>query len=301
MSADEILFRCSSLGFLMTSGNGELTEIQKLRITELSCKPKLTEKQELELGKLVYKRNHPELSETTKTHLVDVFVTEKYGRHTEIHGKQLDKGNDTEEDSITVISRITKQFFKKNEEQLRNKWIKGTPDLFKGEVIRKAKQVRDAKSSWDIFTFNRAISKALDPRYKWQGTGYMWLTGADVCYIDYCLNNTPYQLIDRELRLESYKHPEGATPNWIEAQIIANHTYDRKTFEEYIQRRGLSIAGDENCMAIFHGFVEVPIEERHFAFTIERNENDILKLQERIEDARSWMNEHLFKSNLLPA
>lgn len=263
MNADSILFRCSSLGYLMTEPRS---------------------KSEL-------------LSETTKTHLIDVYVTEKYNRHTEIYGKQLDKGNDTEEDSITIISRITKQFFKKNEEHLKNAYIKGTPDLFTGESIRKAKTIHDSKSSWDIFTFNRAISKPLNIMNKWQGTGYMWLTGAERCFIDYCLNNTPWHLIERELRLESYKHPEGATPNWIELQTIANHTYDKKYFDECIKHRGLAISGDKNCEAIYEMFTEVPIEERHFAFEFERDEEDIIKLKKRIEDARDWMNENLFKSN----
>lgn len=299
MNADKILFRCSSLGYIMTEGK-QITENQLATIRELEGKDKLTEKQKATLGSLVYKRDNPELPDGCKTHLVDVFVREKYNRFTEIHAKQLDKGNDVEEDSITVISRITKEIYRKNEESLSNLYIKGTPDLFKGESISKAEIIRDAKSSWDVFTFNRAISKELDPKYKWQGMGYMWLTGAKRCFIDYCLNNTPYHLVEGELRRESYNHINGDTPNWIELQIIANHVYDRKTFDKYVNERGLGLV-DDNCKAISDSFIEIPLEERHFSFEFERNESDIEKLIKRIKDCRDWMNENLFIEKLQPA
>lgn len=63
--------RCSSIGYIMTeprSGNG--------------------------------------LSETTKTHLVDLYVANKYGRNTDTFNKYVQKGLAVEEDSITLYSRV---------------------------------------------------------------------------------------------------------------------------------------------------------------------------------------------------
>ncbi len=260
MKASEILFRCSSLGYLM---------------------PEARSKSET-------------LSETTKTNLVDIYTTETYNRFTEISSKYFAKGNDTEEDSITTVSRLTKTFLKKNEEHLKNAFIKGTPDLFIGAEIRKADRIRDTKSSWDIFTFQRAKNKPLDIKYYWQGAGYMWLTGARVCNIDYCLNNTPYQIVDGELRKESYKHVGGDTPAWIELQIISNHVYDFETYEKYYRQRGINPT-DENSRYIIAGFVEVPIEERWHTFEFERNDADIERLAKRIGECRQWMSENLFK------
>jgi len=264
MNADKILFRCSSLAFLMTEPR---------------------EKAAKERG---------ELSETTKKHLIDVFVSAKYDRFTEIKGKFLDKGNETEEDSITTVSRITKTFFKKNVTNLKNEFLSGTPDLFLGEDVHHAEIIRDTKSSWDVFTFNRAKGTELSDKYKWQGTGYMALTGANKCYIDYCLNNTPYSLVNKELYYESFNHSSSNTPAWIELQIIANHTYDKKTFDEYIATRGIDINADVNSKAVYAGFVEIPLQERHFAFEFKRNESDIEKLYNRIRACRTWMDENLF-------
>jgi hypothetical protein len=265
MSADQILFRCSSLGFIM-------------------CDPK--------------KGSKEAISETTKTHLVDVFVSNKYNRFTEISAKQLDKGNETEEDSITIISRITGEFFKKNEEHLYNDFIKGTPDLFQGSEITKANVIRDAKSSWDAYTFFRAKNKKLDDKYYWQGMGYMDLTSAKKCSIDYCLNNTPYHLVESELRKQSWSYPESTMPEWAELQVIANHVYDKKTFDDYIAMRGI-YPSDTNALAVLKGFVEIPLSERHFNFEFDRKEEEIEGIHKKVIDCREHMDRYLFKTELI--
>lgn len=70
MKANNILFRCSSLGYLMVND-----------------------------------RSGKGMGESAKTHLVDCFVSYKYKRREEIEGKFLDKGDKREEDSITLLSR----------------------------------------------------------------------------------------------------------------------------------------------------------------------------------------------------
>ena len=298
MNADEIKFRCSSLGHLMADGN-KITDNQLAELLSLELKAKRTDIQEEKLKNLIYKRDNPELSEGVKTHLVDIFVSAKYNRFTEISAKQLDKGNDTEEDSITIVSCITGQFFKKNEETLENEYIRGTLDLFRGENVRKAKQIRDTKSSWDAFSFFRAKNKGLNPLYYWQGNGYMGLTEAEECSIDYCLNNTPIHLVKNLLFKESYNH-ESRTPAWIELQILANHVYDKKTFDDYIERFEIKIE-DQNANSVYKGFVEIPMKERHFNFEFKRKESEIKRIYSRVKEAREHMNKHLFKSQLIEA
>lgn len=257
---DKVLFRCSSLGALMTDSR---------------------DKKEL-------------IGETAKKELMRVYVGEKYGRFDEIDSKYLEKGNTVEEESITTISRVTKLLFKKNTERVSNDFVTGLPDLYKGESITKADIVRDAKSSWSMNTFmNAKNDKNVNKNYFWQLTGYMWLTGAKYSYIDYCLNNTPYQLVENELRKESYKYIDNDTPAWVELQIIANHVYDKETFDLYINSRGINPVIDENAAAIYHGFVEVPINERHYAVKIAFDEANVEALVKRIGDCRQWMKDNL--------
>ena len=293
-NANDILFRCSSLGHIAVEGN-KITNIQLKKIDELLAKPKATDLQLAELKNLSEKRDaKPELTIGVITHLIDVYVSNQYNRFTDIKSKFLDKGNEVEEDSITTVSRINKKFYKKNIDFIHNKFIKGTPDLYEGESIYKAKVIRDTKSSWDLYTFTRAKHKECAAMYKWQVTGYMDLTGADTAYVDYCLNNTPYNLINKELYYEGFNHTDSNTPAWIELQLIANHVYDKKTFDDYISIRGININEDGNSKAVYHEFVEVDLKERYFSFEFHRNENDINFIHKKVLECREYMNENFY-------
>lgn len=235
-NADNIKFRCSSLGHLMTEARSKSEPI----------------------------------SETTKTHLVDVYVSEVYGRYTDIMNKYIAKGNQVEDDSITLFSRVNKTFFRKNEDHLSNDFIKGTPDLFVGEKIYSATEIIDIKSSWDIFTFFRTKSKDVNKLYYWQLMGYMALTGATSATLAYCLVNTPDTLINDEKRKLHWKMGliDDNHPDFIEAC-------------EKIDR--LSIYDD------------IPMHDRILTIKVERNDEVIERLYKRVMECRHWMNQNLFK------
>lgn len=237
MNANDIKFRCSSLGYIMTEPRS---------------------KSEL-------------LSETTKTHLVDKFVSVKYGRETDIQNKYISKGLAVEEDSITLYSRVTKQFFKKNELTLDNEFISGTPDLFTGSSIRNADLIIDIKSSWDIFTFFRTTQDKLNKMYYWQLQGYMALTGAKSARLVYCLVNTPEPLIYDEKNKLKWKMGV-INPDTDENFIAACDELDKVM-----------------------KYDDVPMNERVNEITVERNQNDIDRLYERITQCREYMNAVLFK------
>lgn len=236
MTANEIKFRCSSLGHLMTESRSKSDPI----------------------------------SETTKKHLVDVFVSSKYGRKTEIKTKYTNKGLEVEEDSITLYSRATKQFFKKNEDRLSNEFIQGTPDLYLGESINIADLVIDIKSSWDIFTFFRASQDSVKKLYYWQLQGYMALTGAKNAKLVYCLIDTPFHLIEDEKRRMFYSMNAGTT--------------DNKDYQEACDEIEKNLT-----------YPDIPFQERYFEIEIERNDADIEKLYNKVIECRNYMNTYLFK------
>lgn len=207
-------------------------------------------------------REAGELSETAKTHLVDIFVSERYGRNTDIHNKYVEKGLAVEEDSITLYSRVKKQFFKKNEEHLSNDYIKGTPDLFMGDDIRSASVVIDIKSSWDIYTFTRAKVSEINSGYWWQLQAYMALTGAKVAKLAYCLVNTPETLIIDEQRKLFYR---------MGAVTMENPDY---------------IAACEELEKAMT-FDDIPMEERVHEFSIERDDAAIDAMYSKVLKARA--------------
>lgn len=190
MQASNILFRCSSLGHIMTEP----------------------------------RTKSEGLSETCKTHLVDKYISFEFGRNTDIQNKYTIKGLQVEEDSLTLYARFKKAFdypILKNEVTLSNDYISGTPDNFRGEEITKATHIVDIKSSWDIFTYYRTRYKKLNQMYYWQLQGYMALTGAETSTLAYCLVDTPDQLINDEKRKLLWKM--GVTtdqdPDYLEACI----------------------------------------------------------------------------------
>lgn len=265
IDVNKILFRCSSLGYIMTEGkNAVLTENQEQELIELTNKEKRTTKQEEKLQYLIAKKNAPpELSETTKTHLIDKFVSVKYGRETEIVSKYTSKGLMVEEDSLTLYSRFLGRFLTKNEERLSNDFIAGTPDVIKEHII-------DIKSSWDIFTFFRTKDKAVNPNYYWQMQGYMALTGAESSTLAYCLTDTPDVLINDEKRKLLWKggFTSELSPEYLEA----------------CEKIDLLLKYDD-----------IPLKERVIEIEVKRNESDINRIYKRVEECREYMSKNLFK------
>lgn len=236
MDFSKILFRCSSLGYLMTEPR---TKTDK------------------EAGNL---------SETAKTHLIDVFVSNKYGRNTDVSNKYIQKGLLVEEDSITLFSRVTKKFYLKNEVSLSNDFIKGTPDLFEGESIKKANHIIDIKSSYDIFTFFRNLNNDLNNLYWWQVQGYMDLTGADVATVAYCLVDTPEVIINDEKRRLLWKMGVATEDN--SDYINACEELDRLLT-----------------------YKDIPIEERLIEFVVERDQEAIDKMHNKVIKGRAYLKE----------
>jgi len=233
---ENVLFRCSSLGHLMTEP---------------------ISKADKEAGNL---------SESAKTNLIDIYVRETYGRQTDISSKFIEKGLMVEEDSITLYSRVKKNFFKKNEEHLSNEFLRGTPDLFTGKSIDTADCIIDIKSSWDIFTFFRAKHKKINPLYYWQLQGYMALTGAKKATLAYCLVNTPDAFIQDEKRKVFYK------------MNIA--TEDNEVYQEACKHLDLAMT-----------YEDIPMEDRIAEFHIERDEAGIERLYQKVEKAREYLNQ----------
>mgnify|MGYP002737635159 CR=1 FL=1 len=230
MQPTDIKIRCSSLGYIMTDPRSK-SEV---------------------------------LSETCKGHLADIMVQHKYGRIPDIQTKYTIKGNMVEEDSITLFSRVTKKMFRKNEENIKNDYITGTPDLFTGESIYSAETIIDIKSSWDIFTFFRQHENSLNKAYYYQLQGYMWLTGAKSSMLAYCLVNTPDSLIYDEQRKLMYKMNAATSesPEFLKAS---------EELEKSLK------------------FDDIPLKERLITIQIDRDDETIDRIKERVMACREYM------------
>jgi len=200
------------------------------------------------------------LSKTAQKHLIEVYITEKYGRRRDIQTKQMKKGIEAEQDSIDLLSMYLKLPFSKNEERFKNDYITGLPDIINGDTII------DIKSSYDLWTFLGNIPDKLDNLYYWQMQSYMWLTGTTKATIAYCLVNTPESIIQQEkyYLLKKMDVISEESPEFIQEamKIEFNMTFD-----------------------------DILMDERILMFNVIRSEDDILRIENKVLKARTFLQE----------
>jgi hypothetical protein len=200
------------------------------------------------------------LSKTAQKHLIEVYIAEKYGRKRDIQTKQMKKGIEAEQDSIDLLSMYLKLPFSKNEERFKNDFITGLPDIINGDTII------DIKSSYDLWTFLGNIPDKLDNLYYWQMQSYMWLTGTRSATIAYCLVNTPENIIEQEkyYLLKKMDVISEESPEFIKEamKLEFNMTFD-----------------------------DISINERILTFNVNRSEDDILRIENKVLKARTFLQE----------
>lgn len=160
----ELLIRCSSLGKIMTSPTAAA----------------------LKAGEM--------LSVGAKTYIRRLAAESIFGVDFEVSSKQMEKGIRVEQDSIALLNRVRGLSLAKNTERRNDGFITGECDLFDAAV----RHGHDIKSSWSIATFPISWTDCVDSDYEWQCHGYMKLWNAEKWSVDYCLVNTPEDLIGYE-------------------------------------------------------------------------------------------------------
>lgn len=238
----------------------------------------------------------------TETHidkLIECFNSAIYDRYEESSNKYFEKGNERENLSITLVSRVMKKMFVKNTTRLTNDFITGEWDLHE-EVGGLINHTLDTKTSWSKNTFDKARLKKPNLVYVFQGHAYMWLTGAKKHSICYCLVNGTYQGINDEVRKLAWKMgvldaSVEENPAYLKKvqQIERNHIFNLNEF--MIENPGYDLKNehsfDEEGKYVWA--FDIPMEERLYTYTFERNEDIIKKMQLRVIQCRQWMTNNM--------
>lgn len=266
---NDVLIRCSCIGKIMANGKGSvLTEKQAAELERLQGLPSRTEKQEATLQEYVAKRDAPpELSETAKSYLKEVYMSYKYGKESlggSERSKYTIKGRSVEDQSIMMLSRIDGLPYDKNQERFTNAYLTGEPDILVRDENGNITKVIDIKSSWDGASLLSNIGNPLNPLYYWQVNGYMALTGATEAEVCYCLVNMPQEIIEGEKKRIFY--------------TMNPATEENVDYKKAIERL-------ENAMT----FDEIPIKERVVRFSMKRDEEIIQKIEKRVIQCREWL------------
>lgn len=288
------LFRCSSLGYIMSEATGKTNsqlyqeaclnvhtyseKNKKYKAEYDAIKNKETKtadnkmEQLLKAGdnvilwdkeakRLVSIKDKIELSETCKTHLVDLWIVIRWGKHSSLkdRSKYIKKGNALEQQAITNYSILMESNFKKSDEYKFNNWIDGHHDFNdEGDIVF------DTKVSWDSFTFYRNLGKPINKIYWWQLQGYMWLWGFKKAKLVYSLINTPENMIVAEEKSLLYSQAWGSKEEYEEAcfKLRKNHIHD-----------------------------DIPDDYKILEYEIEADEECRERIQAVVDECRNYLNE----------
>jgi len=206
------------------------------------------------------------LSLTCQKELLKIYTQEMYGRKADITTPQMIKGTMVEDDSISLFSRVEGDIYYKNTEHLENEWFTGHPDIYKGGSILSAEEIYDIKSSWTVDTFIPKLIESADKSYNAQLNVYFDLTGAKGGAIVYCLVDAPFSVLEGEKRrlLYSMDVISEESPEYIEA---ANELERQLTFPDIDYRERI---------------IKVPIE---------RDEELIQKMKDKVPVLRAWLSD----------
>lgn len=189
------------------------------------------------------------LSQTAKSYIKEVVLQDKYGIYKEFNSRYTDKGNQTEDEAIQLVADVLDLgFVFKNEEKFQNDFVKGTPDVITNDLII------DTKVSWSASTFPFFEDDLPNTDYYWQMQAYMWLTGKRRALVVYCLINTPYLILEDEIRREHWKQNLIDESEELRAYVEAQHNFDH-----------------------------IPKHERIKQFYVDYNEQDIERAKEKIQ------------------
>ncbi len=208
------------------------------------------------IGKIMTNpRNKGELlSQTAKTYVEEQVLQAKYGIVKTFNSRYTDKGNLVEDESINLASQyLDLGFLMKNEEHFSNEWLTGTPDVNTNEILL------DVKSSWDATTFPFFATEIPNKDYYYQLHGYMELTGKQTSLLCYCLVNTPEQMVEDEVR----------RAHW--SAFLMDESQELR--DEVTNR---------------HSFEHIPLHRRVKVFEVQKDEQVIEAIKERVELCRDY-------------
>lgn len=205
------------------------------------------------------------LSKTAQSHILERFNEIEFGISKFFTNNYVKKGIDVEDESIDMTCKINEwDKILKNEERFDNDFISGIPDGISDDFIL------EVKSSWQLHTFPMMEDENKSSDYDWQLQGYLWLTDKPKGYLSYCLVNTPERIVQDELWRLARKNGYIDIPDEVETEVRNNHSFDH-----------------------------IPQHMRCKTYLIERDEEKIDAIKERINLCREYYDELKFKMSLL--
>lgn len=272
----KLKFRASGVGKLMVGSLGisdeeeaaiKALELEKKTLVNANGnKVKWTDNKEGSLQKLIYKRDHPELSKTAKAFVRESVLSWLMDRRPEIRSKYLEKGIHAEDNSIDLLTEVYGMYFEKNDQRQSNDFFTGTCDIIMPD------RIIDVKSSWDLFTFEQAEWKEI---YYAQGQVYMEMYDRPLFQLSYCLVDKPEGMFKKEYDqlMMKYGGAGSARADGYEFNEEVRYLVNQSFYGERSEK-------------------PIPANERVISYYTERNERYMDELKTRVGYARAYASEY---------
>jgi len=201
------------------------------------------------------------LSKTTKDYLQELLMENEFGYVDEFWSKYTEKGKQVEKESLALANSVLnlgltfEQIENDFQVQLENEYFTGHCDMLTDSLLLEIKSSYNMKTYKSVFFANELENKA----YYYQVQAYMDLTGFDQCTLVYCLVNTPFQIVEDEIRR---KHWE------------LNLIDEDESVREYVEMQ--------------HNFDRLPRESRVKPFVIKRDDETIQAMRDRVILCREY-------------
>ena len=228
-----------------------------------------------------------ELSKTCISYLEQRVKEELYWREKDLSSVDaIAKGIECENEAIFVLNKALRTKYKKAVyapwERMDNGYCTGHEDIDWGD------HTIDTKVSISFETFPLFPQEA-DSAYYWQGQAYMRLKGENYKKhtIAKVLVNTPVWMLEQKLYFlyTNLCRKYNDTMEFVDIEyeeraksIFLNNVFDQQIT---INSNGLLLQLSEDQV--------IPYEKRVHLTTIERNEADIAKIKERVEQCRAYL------------
>jgi len=277
MDFSKTLISCYALPSIMTNTKDckGLTPTQEIDFDKLSVKPKKTDKQQILYEKLLYKKeNEGKIEDITGTgigKLKDIYIKEKWDKQIINVAKDyvpaILNGTLSEHKSLALLSELEGIQYKVHKKLIKNRYLKGILDCYIGKSIKNIDKVTDIKTASSMQSLLSLIrDEETKSRYYWQIMGYLAITGASEGEVCHCLVSYSERIINDEINKF--------------LQRTKNLGFDGDYIEQQIHRIKFNLTFDE-----------IPIEQRIVRFKVERDEDAIKNIYEKVKFCRKWLND----------
>lgn len=237
----EILFRCSSIGKLMTEPKSIDPALITPDVQTIIDSRKRSDDDKAALEALKMRT----LSEGAKTYIRELVRQEVWGVDFEVSSKYTDKGLAVEAESLALLNRVRGLALVKNTERRDDGLITGEADTVD---LGPRRCGHDLKSSWSLQTFPAFVKDCEDSLYAWQMRGYMRLWDLDRWEVNYAMVDTPEELLGpyepQELHLVSHIPEHLRLTTWcierdrelerqMDVKLLAARAYYAQCVEEF--------------------------------------------------------------------